>query len=354
MDRFCRPKVGSSLCDAGYHAPGYEGRVLRRLPSQQLRGRCASPGRSKFEVAILFLFGCALASALIPPASAQAASSLNQSASAANLPDAPQPQGTPNPPQPVQPCHVKDPGPSTATASALSTPADSGHAAASPSTGTTTTQTNPCPHRLPIFNWYVQLLRVPDVKPLTVGDKAHLATHNLLDPFNLITIAGEAGISVAANPHSGYGPGFPGFGRYVGVSFTQDMTGEFFDTFLIPSLTHQDPRYYRMPNASIPRRTIHAISQVFWAQGDNGKGMPNYGNLAGFAIDDAIGNLYVPGQRTNLSSSVERYAVGLATAPAGNLVIEFLPDVARHIHVQVVIIQRIINQVARTGGPVEP
>jgi hypothetical protein len=28
-----------------------------------------------------------------------------------------------------------------------------------------------------------------------------------------------------------------------------------------------------------------------------------------------------------------------------------LPDVARHIHVQVVVIQRIINKVAKTDGP---
>ena len=50
-------------------------------------------------------------------------------------------------------------------------------------------------------------------------------------------------------------------------------------------------------------------------------------------------------------STVSRYAIGLATAPIDNFVTEFLPDVARHIHVQVVIIQRVINQVARTGGP---
>ena len=61
---------------------------------------------------------------------------------------------------------------------------------------------------------------------LTPGEKALLAGHNLLDPFNLLTIAGEAGISVAANPHSAYGPGIPGWGRYVGVSFTQDQASE--------------------------------------------------------------------------------------------------------------------------------
>jgi hypothetical protein len=142
-----------------------------------------------------------------------------------------------------------------------------------------------------------------------------------------------------------------GFGRYVGVSYSQDITSEFFGTFLIPSIVHQDPHYHRMPNASIPRRVEHAITQVVWTQGDNGKGMVNYGNLVGFAIDDEIGNFYVPGQQTNLPASAERYGIGVATAPIDNFVTEFVPDVARHIHLRVVLIQRVINQVARTNGP---
>ena len=78
--------------------------------------------------------------------------------------------------------------------------------------------------------------------------------------------------------------------------------------------------------------------------------MLNYANLVGFAIDDEIGNLYVPGQQTRLSASTDRYAIGLATAPIDNFVTEFLPDVARHIHIRVVLIQRIINRVARTNN----
>jgi hypothetical protein len=106
-----------------------------------------------------------------------------------------------------------------------------------------------------------------------------------------------------------------------------------------------------MPNATIPRRVQHAIAQVFWTQGDNGKAMVNYGNLVGYAIDDEISNLYVPGRETDFSASASRYGIGLATAPIDNFVTEFLPDVARRIHVRVVLIQRIINQVAKTGGP---
>lgn len=201
-------------------------------------------------------------------------------------------------------------------------------------------------------NWYERFIKGPQQKPLTPRDKAWLAARNFVDPFNLLAIAGEAGISVAVNSHSPYGPGMRGYGRDVGVSFTEDMTGEFFGTLLIPSLAHQDPRYYRLEHSPILRRIEHAIVQVLWSNGDNGKGMPNYANLGGFALDEAIDDLYVPGRATRLGATADRYAIDLASAPIGNFVDEFLPDVASHIHVQIALIQRIINQVAETqpGG----
>jgi len=229
----------------------------------------------------------------------------------------------------------------------------SGLNAVPPNAGSTAVVATLCVPHVPIVDWYARFLNGPEVKPLTPGEKAWLAVHNVLDPFNLITIGGEAAISVADNSNSPYGPGIPGWGRYLGVSFTQDMTGEFFGTFLIPSLVHQDPHYHREPHASIPRRIAHAALQVLWTQGDNGRGMVNWANIAGSAIDGEISNLYVPGQATRGSATASRYAIGLATAPIDNYVTEFLPDVARHIRVQVVVLQRIINQVARTdsAGP---
>ena len=209
-----------------------------------------------------------------------------------------------------------------------------------------------CPPVAPLIDWYARFLSGPQVGRMTPRQKAWLATRDVIDPFNAITILGNSAIFVGANSHSAYGPGMNGFGKNVGVSYAQDVTGEFFGTFLIPSLVHQDPHYHRLPNASIERRVAHALYQVVWTQGDDGNGMDNYANLVGFATDDEIGNLYVPGQRTNLPASASRYGIGLALAPVDNFITEFLPDLARHIHVRVVLAQHIINQVARTesGG----
>ena len=302
-------------------------------------------------LALLALAGCPILAAQSEGAQAPTA---GQAAPAAPA----KPAQTPPPLKPIQillppavPCLVKNTGATVAATGALRAFSVAGLSGISQYAGATPVITKVCMPRMPLINWYARFMDGPEVKPLTPDEKAWLATHNLLDPFNLLTITGEAAISVAANSHSPYGPGVGGWARYAGVSFTQDMTGEFFGTFLIPSLVHQDPHYHRMPNAGIRRRIFHAAAQVFWTQGDNGKGMINYADLVGFAIDDEVGNLYVPGRETNLPSSAQRYFTGLALAPTDNLITEFLPDVASHIHIRVVIIQRIINQVAKTGGP---
>ena len=220
-DRPGRPKAGSRPGDAGYQAPENEGRILRKRPLQQKDSGLNSPLRPGTQAAFLFLFGCALASVFIPSALSQAAASSNQIPQIENLPDAPAPQNlAPLPPPSQQPCSANEPGQWTSAADQSQSSSTSRVTGVSTSLGTTATaRPAPCKHYSPLINWYVQVVKGPplkqngtEVEPLTVDEKGWLAAHNLLDPFNLITIAGEAGISVAANSHSGYGPGFPGLG----------------------------------------------------------------------------------------------------------------------------------------------
>jgi len=263
----------------------------------------------------------------------------------APLPDAPAPPAKPAPL--LGACQLRTDAATLTAAGAARLLSVAGIAEAPAETQTVTA---PCPIYVPIINWYARFLDGPRVKALSPKQKAWLAIRNVGDPFNAVTILGTSAISIGADAHSVYGPGMHGFGRLVGVSYAQDMTGEFFGTFLIPSLTHQDPHYHRAPGQSVPRRILHAASTVVWTQGDSGRGMPNYANLFGFAADIAVSNLYVPGSQTNLSASVARYMTGLALAPTDNLITEFLPDLARRIHVRVVFVQRILNNVTRPDG----
>ncbi|MGC2402457.1 MAG: hypothetical protein WA510_21865 [Acidobacteriaceae bacterium] len=204
-----------------------------------------------------------------------------------------------------------------------------------------------CRSTVPIFS---RFLNSATPLPLTAKQKFILAVRNVSDPSNLATIGGLSAITIAADSHTADGPGFRGFGKNAAVSLTQDMTGEFFSTFLIPSLVHQDPHYHRMPNLSLGHRIAHVLDAVVIAQSDEGVPMFNYATVVGTICTNSLGNVYVPGRKHSFGASASRISISLATDPIGNAITEFVPDLARHVNIQVVLVQRIINRVAIAEG----
>ena len=202
----------------------------------------------------------------------------------------------------------------------------------------------------PDINMFARFLDSAAPLALTPRQKFILAAKNVSDPFNLLTITSLSAISIASDAHTHDGPGMRGFAKNAGVSFTQDLTGEFFGTFLIPSLAHQDPHYHRMPNLSMRRRILHVLDEVVIAQSDAGTPMFNYATVVGTICSSSLGNLYVPGRDHSFGASSARIATALATDPIGNAITEFVPDLARHINFQVVLVQRLINRVAIAEG----
>jgi hypothetical protein len=207
---------------------------------------------------------------------------------------------------------------------------------------------NPCPP--PSENPYMRFLNSTTPHPLTPRQKAHLAARDVLDPFNLLTITGSSAYTVASDSHTAYGPGMHGFARAVGTGFSQDVTGEFIGTFAVCSIFHEDPHYHREPDRPMVHRFFHAIGRTVIAQHDEGGNMPNFQNLITYPAAAMIANLYVPGIATNVPSTFDRVLIGLATDPINNLITEFLPDVARRIHIHIVFVQQILNQVAAPNG----
>ncbi len=206
---------------------------------------------------------------------------------------------------------------------------------------------NPCIP--PSENPYMRFLNSTAPHPLTPAQKAHLAVRNVIDPFNLLTIIASSGFNVAIDAHNPYGPGMHGFARETGIGFSQDVTGEFIGTFAVCSLFHEDPHYHREPDRKPVRRVFHAIGRTIYAQHDDGRPMPNYQTLITYPSTALIANLYVPGVATDGPSTVKRIVLDFATDPINNIITEFLPDFARHIHIHIVFVQQILNQVA--AGP---
>ena len=73
------------------------------------------------------------------------------------------------------------------------------------------------------------------------------------------------------------------------------------------------------------------------------------GRLAFYNLVNPFNLLTMAGV-AGISADPERYGVGLATAPIDNFITEFAPSIASRLHVRIVLVQRIINQVARSGN----
>ena len=188
--------------------------------------------------------------------------------------------------------------------------------------------------------------------PLSPKQKGLLAIHYTTDPASVGTIVGIAAINIALDSQTAYGPGWKGFGGLAGVSLLQNATAEFFGTFAVPSLTHQDPRYFRQPNRPFRKRILYAISRSYISRSDEGHTIPNYAVFATYPIIAELGNLYVPGIESDGPSTAKRILTGYALDPVNNIVNEFLPDMASHIHVRIIFFQQILNNIAVSGnGP---
>ena len=76
-------------------------------------------------------------------------------------------------------------------------------------------------------------------------DKFQLFVANTADPLSFIGAAWTAGTAQMSHDDKAYRMGMAGYGKRYSAAVTDNITGEFFSTFLYPSLFHQDPRYYR-------------------------------------------------------------------------------------------------------------
>ncbi len=105
---------------------------------------------------------------------------------------------------------------------------------------------------VPMFS----MTNVKDAPPLTSRQKFHLMARTMIDPFTFLSAGLTAGIGQANNSFPGYGQGAEGFGKRYGAALADNADSNFFSNFFYPVLFKQDPRYFRMGQGSITRRTV--------------------------------------------------------------------------------------------------
>jgi hypothetical protein len=92
---------------------------------------------------------------------------------------------------------------------------------------------------------------------------------------------------------------------------------------VLPTVFHQDPRYFRRESGSVKSRILWALRAEVVAYSDTGKLMPNYAHLIGFGTSAAWANVYLPSENVSFASTMKRYGLRFAVSGGFNLMREF-------------------------------
>lgn len=133
----------------------------------------------------------------------------------------------------------------------------------------------------------------PHPEPLSTSMKFHLAYKGLTHPTFFAFEALWAGVQQAAD-HPDYRLGARGYGERFGANVASGASEVLFGDAILPSLLHQDPRYFYRGSGTKGSRAWHAVIAPFVCAGDNGKTQPNYSQWGGSLISASLANTYYP------------------------------------------------------------
>ena len=143
--------------------------------------------------------------------------------------------------------------------------------------------------------------------PLSSKSKLVLATQDSFDYSSLVYAGFMAGIGQAGNSTPEFRQGGLGYSRYLWHSFADQAVGNYFTEFIMPTVTHEDPRYYTRFHGGVLRRTVYALAAA------------------------GLGCLYYPRGERTWTKVGQRWVTQISIDGISNVVKEFWPDIRHHV-----------------------
>ena len=171
-------------------------------------------------------------------------------------------------------------------------------------------------------NFYVSY--EADAAPLPTRQKFKLAWKSVSDPVTIVGAGALAGIYQAADEFPGYGQGAEGYGKRLGAAYADIFVGTMVGGAILPTMLHQDPRYFYRGTGTTKSRLLYAISNAVMCRGDNGKRQVNYSGILGSFASGGVSYLYYPAADRSLSLVMQNSAVRIAEGSLAGIVQEFL------------------------------
>lgn len=164
--------------------------------------------------------------------------------------------------------------------------------------------------------------------PLTTKQKFIIATKDTFDWPSYILGGAFAGISQLDNSNPSFGQGLEGYAKRYAANVADQDIGNFMTEAVMPTLLHEDPRYFRKGSGPIGRRIGYAATRVLITKTDSGNSMFNFAEFLGNGAVAALGNAYYPDAK-GFSPTIQRMFTQIGTDAVSQVLKEFWPDVKR-------------------------
>jgi hypothetical protein len=194
---------------------------------------------------------------------------------------------------------------------------------------------------------FLTLENAGKLPPLTTKQKFAVVAESSLDPVAIPWYAFVAGLGQLNDSEPRYGQGAVGYGKRYATTAADGLIENFMVGAALPSLLHQDPRYFQKGHGGFFNRTWYAASRMIITRTDSGHEQFNYSEIVGGMLSAAIStysyhptggyiskptnpHYYVASDRTFANtSSVWATQLGYDTITV--VVKEFWPDIHRKI-----------------------
>jgi len=168
------------------------------------------------------------------------------------------------------------------------------------------------------------------IPPLTTKQKFAVVTRSSFDYIQVPWYAFLAGVSQAENSEPGYGQGAAGYGKRFGSAAADGTIENYFTSAILPSVFHQDPRFYQLGEGGFWHRTFYAMSRIVVTRSDSGNSQFNVSEVFGSAIAASISTYsYHPHADKTLSNTASVWGSQIAIDTATIVLKEFWPDIRR-------------------------
>lgn len=169
----------------------------------------------------------------------------------------------------------------------------------------------------------------PDYHPISAKYKMTIALKDSFDTPLMATGAIYASFYQLSNSHPQFGQGTVGYLRRFGASYNDQVMGNMLTEGVLPIVFKEDPRYFRLAEGSVKRRTLYALSRIFVTRTNTGATTFNFAEVIGNASSSAVGLAYYSDDR-NLPDYAQNFGMQLATDALSQVLKEFWPDIKRH------------------------